>query len=207
MPRRPIFPQVLKCGLSGDDSRTLVIVQDYFRKADNSGVDGRNRAIRRPSVSVRIAKALRNDHRLRVHTSGIARTAGSLGVELSSGIDQCNLQPVMCSYLQVRPGRKRPGISGLLDNYVIRIVILEVALYEQAGRTPDMAAKNRYIAFANNFVIYREQHEAVQPAFSPGTTLPGEVDRLQLAWLLQLRVFGFGLFVDGNLRVGVFPEG
>src|ERR1019366_8952862 len=26
------------------------------------------------------------------------------------------------------------------------------------------------------------------------------------AWLLQLRVFGFGLFVDGNLGVGVFPE-
>jgi hypothetical protein len=27
---------------------------------------------------------------------------------------------------------------------------------------------------------YREQHEAVQPAFSPGQVMPGEVDRLKL---------------------------
>jgi hypothetical protein len=25
--------------------------------------------------------------------------------------------------------------------------------------------------------------------------------------LLQLRKFGFGLFEDGNIRVGIFPEG
>ena len=60
------------------------------------------------------------------------------------------------------------------------LVVAAFALYEQAGLTADMTAKNRYVAFANNFVIYREQHEAVQPAFSPGQILPGEVDRLKL---------------------------
>jgi hypothetical protein len=60
------------------------------------------------------------------------------------------------------------------------LVVAAFALYEQAGQTSELVAKNRYIAFANNFVIYREQHDAVQPAFSPGQTLPGEVDRLKL---------------------------
>jgi hypothetical protein len=67
----------------------------------------------------------------------------------------------------------------LLDD-AVPLVVAAFALYEQAGQTPDMATKKRYIAFANNFVIYREQHEAVQPAFSPVQILPGEVDRLQL---------------------------
>jgi len=60
------------------------------------------------------------------------------------------------------------------------LVVAAFALWEQAGLATDAAARNRSIAFANNFVIYREQHEALQPAFTPGRTLPGEVDRLEL---------------------------
>jgi hypothetical protein len=60
------------------------------------------------------------------------------------------------------------------------LVVAAFALYEQAGQMPEVAIKNRYVAFANNFVIYREQHDAVQPAFTPGRTLAAEVDRLNL---------------------------
>jgi hypothetical protein len=58
------------------------------------------------------------------------------------------------------------------------------ALYELAGRTGDPERKNAIIAAANNLLAYREQHDAVQPAFTPGRTLPGEVDRAKLFDLL-----------------------
>ena len=60
------------------------------------------------------------------------------------------------------------------------LVVAAFALYEAAGRSEDLALKDCLVAFANNLVIYREQHEAVQPAFTPGSVLPGEVDRLKL---------------------------
>jgi hypothetical protein len=60
------------------------------------------------------------------------------------------------------------------------LVVAGLALYELAGRTTDLAAKNRCVAFANNFLIYREQQQALQPAFTPGRLIPGEVDRLKL---------------------------
>jgi hypothetical protein len=60
------------------------------------------------------------------------------------------------------------------------MIVAAFALYEQARLTSDPATRNRYIAFANNLVIYREQHDAVQPAFTPAQVLPGEVDRLKL---------------------------
>jgi hypothetical protein len=67
-----------------------------------------------------------------------------------------------------------------LPDDALPLVVAAFALYEQAGQTQDLTTKNRYVAFANNLVIYREQHDAVQPAFSPGQTLAGEVDRLKL---------------------------
>ncbi|MEZ4299353.1 MAG: hypothetical protein R3B70_30665 [Polyangiaceae bacterium] len=60
------------------------------------------------------------------------------------------------------------------------LVVAGLALYELAGRTAELARRNPIISFANNDLIYREQHDAVQPAFTPGSTLPGEVDRLSL---------------------------
>jgi hypothetical protein len=87
------------------------------------------------------------------------------------------------------------------------LVVAAFALYEQAGQTADVAAKNRHIAFANNFVIYREQHEAVQPAFSPGQIMPGEVDRLKLLAVitpaiqvaLRLETWMFWQYADSHL--------
>ena len=86
------------------------------------------------------------------------------------------LQHLQDSPLPIHFDQLFPGLLGDARP----LVVAAFALYEQAGRTADVAEKNRYIAFANNVVIYREQHEAVQPAFSPGQTLPGEVDRLKL---------------------------
>ena len=60
------------------------------------------------------------------------------------------------------------------------LVVAAFALYEKAGQTSDAAAKNQLIAFGNNLLAYREQHDAVQPAFTPGRVLPGEVDRPKL---------------------------
>jgi len=87
------------------------------------------------------------------------------------------------------------------------LVVAAFALYEKAAQASEVAAKNRYIAFANNLVIYREQHEAVQPAFSPGQVLPGEVDRLKLLAIitptiqvaLRLETWMFWQYADQHL--------
>ncbi|MDQ6706866.1 MAG: hypothetical protein M3Z85_12940 [Acidobacteriota bacterium] len=78
--------------------------------------------------------------------------------------------------LPVTFGKLFPSLAG--DSRPL--VAAAFALYEQAGATTDVAFKNRCIAFANNYVIYREQQDVVQPAFTPGRVLPGEVDRLKL---------------------------
>jgi hypothetical protein len=88
------------------------------------------------------------------------------------------------------------------------LVVAAFALYERAGETPDTAAKNRCVAFANNFALYREQHEAIQPAFTPGRVLPGEVDRLKLLAIitpgievaLRLETWRFWEFADRHLQ-------
>ena len=91
------------------------------------------------------------------------------------------------------------------------LVVAAFALYELAGQTPEATAKNRYTAFANNFVIYREQHDAVQPAFSPEQTLPGEVDRLKLLAIitptievvLRLETWRFWEYAESRLPLRV----
>ena len=87
------------------------------------------------------------------------------------------------------------------------LVIAAFALYERAGATQDAAEKNRLIAFANNFVIFREQHQAVQPAFTPVTVLPGEVERIKLMEIitplieveLRLETWRFWQFAEQHL--------
>ncbi len=81
------------------------------------------------------------------------------------------------------------------------LVVAAFALYEQAGQTTDIAEKNLYVAFANNFVIYREQKEALQPAFTPPAVLPGEVDRLKL-----LAIITPGIEVVLRLETWTFAE-
>jgi hypothetical protein len=58
-----------------------------------------------------------------------------------------------------------------------QMMVAGFALYEQAGATADPRVRNRLIAFANNYLAYKEQHDAAQPAFTPGRILPGETPR------------------------------
>jgi hypothetical protein len=55
-----------------------------------------------------------------------------------------------------------------------------IALYEAAGTTSDSQARDRYISFGNNLLAYCEQHDVVQPAFTPGRVVAGETDRTQV---------------------------
>lgn len=57
------------------------------------------------------------------------------------------------------------------------MMVAGFALYEQAGRVSDPRVKGRLVASANNFLAYREQHDAAQGAFTPGRILADECDR------------------------------
>jgi hypothetical protein len=66
-----------------------------------------------------------------------------------------------------------PGVSGR------SMLVAAFALFEDARRA---RAEDPYtlIAFANNYLAWREQHDAVQPAFTPATPKVGEVSRSTL---------------------------
>lgn len=58
------------------------------------------------------------------------------------------------------------------------LVTAGFALYELAGKTQDGRKKNALISMANNYIAWREQYEAVQPAFFGQK--PGQMDRAKL---------------------------
>lgn len=66
-----------------------------------------------------------------------------------------------------------PGVNGQ------SLVVAAFALFEDARRAP-VEDRNALIAFANNYLAWREQHDAVQPAFTPSTPKAGEVSRSTL---------------------------
>ncbi|WP_395834951.1 hypothetical protein [Archangium violaceum] len=76
-----------------------------------------------------------------------------------------------------------PGVSGR------SLVVAAFALFEDARRAAS-ADRDALIAFANNYLAWREQHDAVQPAFTPATPPAGEVPRtaLMLAMTPTLRL-------------------
>ncbi|PTL76778.1 hypothetical protein [Vitiosangium sp. GDMCC 1.1324] len=67
-----------------------------------------------------------------------------------------------------------PDVSGK------SLLVTAFALYEDARQAASAADRDALIAFANNYVAWHEQHNAVQPAFSPPSPLAGEVPRLAL---------------------------
>lgn len=77
-----------------------------------------------------------------------------------------------------------PGIHS--NNFVAAAF----ALYEQAGDTPfsDLRKKNLLVKFANNLLAYREQHDAAQPAFTPGHIKSGETSREEVMGILTATV-------------------
>lgn len=71
-------------------------------------------------------------------------------------------------------GRLLPGVSGT------SLVVAAYALNETARQAPGGAARDALIALANNCLAWREQHDAVQPAFTPASRRPDEVSRAEL---------------------------
>lgn len=60
------------------------------------------------------------------------------------------------------------------------LLVAAFALFEDARLAASDADRDALIAFANNYLAWREQHDAVQPAFSPPSPPEGEVPRLAL---------------------------
>ncbi|QSQ12124.1 hypothetical protein [Myxococcus landrumensis] len=71
-------------------------------------------------------------------------------------------------------GRLFPGMSSM------SLVVTAFALLERARQCPGPDARDTLITVANNCFAWREQVDAVQPAFTPPSTLPGEVSRPDL---------------------------
>ncbi|HYO71218.1 MAG TPA: hypothetical protein VEU33_34570 [Archangium sp.] len=57
------------------------------------------------------------------------------------------------------------------------LLVAAFALFEDARQTARAAERNALIAFANNYLAWHEQHNTVQPAFTPSTPRAGEVPR------------------------------
>ncbi|QSQ21723.1 hypothetical protein JY651_42310 [Pyxidicoccus parkwayensis] len=70
--------------------------------------------------------------------------------------------------------RLLPDVSGN------SLVVAGFALAETARQAPGGAARDALIAIANNCFAWREQHDAVQPAFTPSSTPRDEVSRPEL---------------------------
>lgn len=94
-------------------------------------------------------------------------------------LDRANESPAPSDF-----GRLFPGISTL------SLVVTAFALLERARQCPGPAARDALIGVANNCFAWREQLDAVQPAFTPPSLLPGEVSRpdLTLAMTPLLRL-------------------
>lgn len=92
----------------------------------------------------------------------------------------------------VRGGRKLPTDLGRrfpAPRYRSEsMLVAGFALYEQAGRTRSQAMRDRMVLMANILLAWREQFEAVQPAFTPPAVKPGEVERGRVFELLTPQI-------------------
>jgi hypothetical protein len=70
--------------------------------------------------------------------------------------------------------RLLPGMSSA------SLVVAAFALYEQSRQAPNPMVRDGLIGLANNYLAYREQFHAVQPAFTPAVRRPDEVSRTEL---------------------------
>jgi hypothetical protein len=70
--------------------------------------------------------------------------------------------------------------SGLAGMGGQSLLVAAFALYEDARLATNASARDALVAFANNYLAWREQHDAVQPAFTPSEPRAGEVPRTAL---------------------------
>jgi hypothetical protein len=82
--------------------------------------------------------------------------------------------------------RLLPEVSGQ------SLMVASFALLEEARRAKDAGSRNALIALANNYLAFREQHDVVQPTFTPSECPKDEVPRtalvLAMTPLLRLRL-------------------
>ncbi|AKI98450.1 hypothetical protein [Archangium gephyra] len=64
-----------------------------------------------------------------------------------------------------------PGVGGR------SLLLAAFALFEDARQTEEASERDALIGFANNYLAWHEQHNAVQPAFTPSIPRQGEVPR------------------------------
>ncbi|WP_375766305.1 hypothetical protein NR798_32030 [Archangium gephyra] len=73
------------------------------------------------------------------------------------------------------------------------LMVAAFALYEQARLTPPLQEREAFIAMANNYLAWREQHDTVQAVFTPALPHAGEVSRSALMrTLTPMLVVHFG---------------
>lgn len=71
-----------------------------------------------------------------------------------------------------------PDFGGLFKGVPTpSLMVAGFAMYEQARQQPGAGARDALIATGNLFLAWREQHDAVQPAFTPATRRLDEVSR------------------------------
>ncbi|XXF77933.1 hypothetical protein P2318_33510 [Myxococcaceae bacterium GXIMD 01537] len=71
-----------------------------------------------------------------------------------------------------------PDFANMFPGFAAQsLMVAAFALFEQARQSPGPAARDAHIAAANLFLAWREQRDAVQPAFSPAVPPRGEVSR------------------------------
>ncbi|OJT25781.1 hypothetical protein BO221_07980 [Archangium sp. Cb G35] len=80
-----------------------------------------------------------------------------------------------------------PGMEGR------SLVVAAFALYERARLTEDPTEREALIAVANNYLAWREQHDAVQGAFTPAEAHADEVSRPEVMRMMTpMLVVQFG---------------
>ncbi|KFA90778.1 hypothetical protein Q664_26475 [Archangium violaceum Cb vi76] len=80
-----------------------------------------------------------------------------------------------------------PGVEGR------SLVVAAFALYERARLTEEYTEREALIAVANNYLAWREQHDAVQGAFAPAEAQTDEVSRPEVMRMMTpMLVVHFG---------------
>jgi hypothetical protein len=120
----------------------------------------------RPVAPARVLSCFRLEH----STPDQARRVYDFAMrEISQGREPINFD------------RLFPGANGLNN-----MSVAAYALYETAGQRPrqDSVNRDKLVRFANNLMAYREQHDAVQPAFTPPRCVMNEVNRSELMYAM-----------------------
>lgn len=177
------------------DPRTLGITAQRFAKL-YSEAPGKDPLSKVEAVTVTLKRCL-NDGNMAIFSdiggsagaylawrqvAGAVPAAQVLAEFSRPGSDPAEAQSAYSFALEHAQDIPRPGDFGrLLPSMSSQsLMVAAFALFEQARQTSNPAVRDGLIGVANNFLAYREQFHAVQPAFTPPTPRPDEVPRAEL---------------------------